>query len=161
MDSEEIVQQAVDEIFKRIREDSDADKDLKAWIAAFAQKNIDEDKQWNPSALVKRFSTELLKERLMQRMDDIQDAFSNKNLIQEYKLQLEQLCQQTEQQVCDLLLQAISVFSSEEGWNKNIISAFKKSPIEWLTGKIGATFYKVLENPSSVYIKSIIPEYIL
>ena len=155
MDSEEIVQQAVDEIFKRIREDSDADKDLKAWIAAFAQKNIDEDKQWNPSALVKRFSTELLKERLMQRMDDIQDAFSNKNLIQEYKLQLEQLCQQTEQQVCDLLLQAISVFSSEEGWNKNIISAFKKSPIEWLTGKIGATFYKVLENPSSVYIKSI------
>jgi ATP-dependent exoDNAse (exonuclease V) beta subunit len=38
MDSEEIVQQAVDEIFKRIREDSDADKDLKAWIAAFAQK---------------------------------------------------------------------------------------------------------------------------
>ena len=60
MDGEEIVQQAVDDLFKRIREPHEENDELRTWITDFAQRNIDDDKQWNPSGLVKKFSTELI-----------------------------------------------------------------------------------------------------
>ena len=156
MDSEEIVQQAVDDLFKSIRSDQ-ADRDaLKMWLIDFAQKNIDDNKQWNPNAMIKKFSAELLREQLMRRMHALQDVFEDKKRISNYIQQLKQICVQAEQQISDLLQQASQIFASETGWNTNLTNAFiKKTPIEWLEGKIGTTFNKVLDNPSAAYLKSI------
>lgn len=153
MDNEEIVQQAVDDIFKHIR-DEKKDDDLRTWIIDYAQQNIDKDKQWNPSGLVKMFSSELLKENLMRRMHAIQDVFSNKELMRQYNQQLDEICQQAEEQVSTLLEQAKAIFAQEQGWTVNLIKAFNKSPKEWLEVKDNATFQKALKDPSSAYVKS-------
>jgi ATP-dependent exoDNAse (exonuclease V) beta subunit len=155
LDSEEIVQQAVDDLFKRIREQRQEDDNLRTWIIDFAHRNIDNDKQWNPSGLVKKFSTELLKENLMRRMHAIQEAFSDKDLMRHYQQLLTQICEQAEQDVNNLLQQALDIFASETGWTSNLVKAFAKTPINWLNGDIGNTFNKVLENPTSAYVKSI------
>lgn len=156
MDSEEIVQQAVDDLFKSIRSDQADKDDLKMWLIDFAQKNIDDNKQWNPNAMIKKFSAELLREQLMRRMHALQDVFEDKKRISNYIQQLKQICVQAEQQISDLLQQASQIFASETGWNANLSNAFiKKTPIEWLEGKIGTTFNKVLDNPSAAYLKSI------
>lgn len=155
MDSEEIVHQAVDDLFKRIRQDNKADDDLKKWIVEFAHSNISNDQRWNPSDLIKKFSNELMEERLMRRMDDLQQVFSNKKLIRDYQKQLKQICEQAETQISELTQQALRIFQTEAGWTKNIISPFRKSPTEWLNGKIGTTFNKVLQDPSTAYVKSV------
>ena len=155
LDNEEIVQQAVDDLFRRIREQQQEDDELRTWIIDFAQNNIDADKQWNPSELVKKFSIELFKERLMRRMNAIQKAFSDKELMRQYQHQLTQICEQAEQQVGLLIQQALQIFATETGWTANLLKAFAKTPTSWLNGEIGSTFNKVLNNPSSVYVKSI------
>ena len=43
LDGEEMIQDAVDEIFKRIRENKGEDKDLVKWMIDFIQNNIEED----------------------------------------------------------------------------------------------------------------------
>ena len=155
MDTEEIVQQAVDDLFKRLRDNHAKDHDLRNWIVEYIQKNIGDDKQWNPSGAVKSFSTELMKEHLMRRMQAIQDVFANKALIRQYQDELQTICKKTEQEVSDLLQQANDIFNSEQGWTANIIKAFQKTPEEWLCGKMGTTFKTVLEKPNAVYVKSV------
>lgn len=155
MDSEEIVQQAVDDLFKSIHSDEPDKDDLKMWLTDFAQKNIDDNKKWNPNAIIKKFSAELLREQLMRRMHALQDVFADKKRISNYIQQLEQICVQAEQLISDLLQQASQIFESETGWNINLCNAFKKTPTDWLEGKIGTTFNKVRENPTAAYVKSI------
>ena len=155
MDTEEIVQEAVDDLFRRIRDNKQTEDELTGWIADFAQKNIENDKQWNPSAMVKSFSTQLLKEHLMRRMDEIQEAFANKELIRLYQTNLTQLCEKAEQNIHMLLQQANDIFASQEGWNSKLVGAFRKTTDEWLTGKIGATFYNVLNRTNAAYVKKV------
>lgn len=156
MDGEEIVQEAVDEIFKRIRTENNTDHELVEWMMDFIQKNIDEDHQWNPNQSIKLFSNQLLKEQLIVRMPDLQKVFSNKDFIRNYRAQLQQICQEKEQQVSTLLLQAIRIFQTQEleKWNRNILSAFNKTPEEWLRNNIGNTFFNVLADTSKIVTKS-------
>ena len=155
MDSEEIVQQAVDDLFKSLHSEDPNKENLKMWLIDFAQKNINENKRWNPSELIKKFSIELLQEQLMRRMHALQEVFEDKKLIGKYIQQLQHICTQAEQQISNLLQHASQIFASETGWTSNLTNAFKKAPIEWLEGKIGTTFNKVLANPTAAYVKSI------
>ena len=122
MDNEEIIQQAVDDIFKRMREQQPEDDEVRTWIYEFAKNNIDDDKQWNPSKLVKKFSEELFKEKLMRRMEAIQEAFSNKELIRQYKKDLEDVLKNAEEDVATLTKQAQQILAKENGWAKNFVN---------------------------------------
>ena len=156
MDGEEMVQEAVDEIFKRIRKDDSADKELLDWMTEFIQKNIDDDHQWNPNQSIKQFSKQLLKEQLIVRMPKLQQVFSDKDFMRHYRTQLLQICQEKEQQVATLLQQAIRIFQTQETekWNRHILTAFNKTHIEWLRNNIGTTFFSVLADPSKIITKS-------
>ena len=154
LDGEEMVQQAVDAIFKRIRENHSTDKELLKWIIDFTQKNIEDDQHWNPSASIKQFSTQLLKEQVIRCMDEMQKAFSDKKTMQNYRQQLQSICETTEGTIQSLIHQATAIFSTEEGWQRNILSAFRKTPEDWLKGKMGNTFHKVLETPTAIFTKS-------
>ena len=123
-----MVQQAVDAIFKRIRENHSTDKELLKWIIDFTQKNIEDDQHWNPSASIKQFSTQLLKEQVIRCMDEMQKAFSDKKTMQNYRQQLQSICETTEGTIQSLIHQATAIFSTEEGWQRNILSAFRKTP---------------------------------
>ena len=156
MDGEEIVQEAVDEIFKRIRKENSTDKELVEWMMEFIQKNIDEDHPWNPNQNIKQFSSQLLKEQLIVRMPELQQLFSDKDFVRQYRAKLLHICQEKEQQVAKLLQQAIRIFQTQadDKWNRYILSAFNKTPEEWLTGNMGATFFSVLAKPSKIITKS-------
>lgn len=154
LDGEEIVQQAVDDIFKRIREDRTEDQELINWIIEFAHKNIENDTKWNPSESIKLFSNQLLKEQLMRRMNEIQKVFSDKSFMRTYSSQLQQVCQSAEKKVNLLLQQGSSIFATERGWNRHIISAFGKTPEDWLKQKMGATFHNIIANPELIFTKS-------
>jgi ATP-dependent exoDNAse (exonuclease V) beta subunit len=154
LDGDEMIQEAVDEIFKRIRTDETADKELINWILDFIQKNINEDSKWNPNESIKLFSRQLLQEQLMRRMNDLQKVFEDKNFIRTYRTQLQQICDNSEKLVAQLLQQAANIFATEQGWNKDICSAIHKSPEMWLKGEQGKTFFSIIDNPEKVFTKS-------
>ena len=153
LDGEEIIQDAVDEIFKRIRSNKDKDSDLVKWMIDFIQNNIDEDNKWNPNKTIKQFSKQLLQEQVMRRMDDLQKVFEDKDFMRQYRSQLQQICKNSEQQVKQLLQQASSILASEEGWNKDIYPACQKSPEIWLKGEQGKTFFNIIENHTKIINK--------
>lgn len=76
LDGDEMIQQAVDDIFKRIRQEHSDDKDLIEWMMDFIQKNIDDDHQWNPNNAIKSFAKQLLREQVILRMPELQDRKS-------------------------------------------------------------------------------------
>lgn len=156
LDGEEMIQEAVDEIFKRIKEEQQDDKELIKWLMEFIQKNMDEDHKWNPNESIKLFSKQLLKEQVIYRMPELQKVFEDKTFIRQYRNELLQICTTSEQQVATLLLQANHIFQtqSEEKWNRNILAAFKKSPEDWLKAAMGNTFFNVLTEPSKILTKS-------
>ena len=154
LDGEEMIQEAVDDIFKRIRTDETADKELINWIIDFIQKNINEDSKWNPNESIKLFSRQLLQEQLMRRMNDLQKVFEDKNFIRTYRTKLQQICNHSEQRVAQLLQQVADIFATEQGWNKDICSAIHKSPEIWLRGEQGKTFFSIIDNPEKVFTKS-------
>lgn len=154
LDGEEMVQQAVDELFIRIRERQAEDDELIAWILEFIQKKIENDKQWNPSHSIKEFSNQLLKERVTRHMDEIQEVFSDKAKMKQYLTQLQLICTQSEEQVSSWLQQCLDIFSTEEGWNKPLVKLFQRPASRWLSGDIGANFTKVINDPCAVFTKS-------
>ena len=156
LDGEEMVQDAVDELFKRIRDDHSEDKDLIQWMIDFIHKNIDDDHTWNPNESIKQFSRQLLKEQLSRRMSALQQVFANKHFMRNYRNELLQICEQKEQQVAQLLLQANTIFQTvaEDKRNRNIMTAIKKSPKESLKGAIVSTYYNVLDDSTKIFTKS-------
>lgn len=156
LDGDEMIQEAIDEIFKRIREEHAEDKQLIEWMIDFIQKNIDEDHKWNPNDTIKLFSRQLLREQLIIRMPELQKVFDDKDFMRKYRAELQELCTQQEQQVATLLHQANSIFQreAEEKWSRHILSAFKKTPADWLKGNMGTTFYNVIADPIKIITKS-------
>ena len=153
LDGDEMIQQAVDDIFKRIRQEHSDDKELIEWMMDFIQKNIDDDHQWNPNSAIKSFAKQLLREQVILRMPELQQVFSDKSFMRQYRSNLLQICQDKEQAVAQLLTQATAIFSTQQGWQTNILKAFQKSPEEWLMGNMGKTFFNILDNPASIFVK--------
>ena len=153
LDGDEMIQQAVDDIFKRIRQEHSDDKELIEWMMDFIQKNIDDDHQWNPNSAIKSFAKQLLREQVILRMPELQQVFSDKSFMRQYRSNLLQICQDKEQAVAQLLTQANAIFSTQQGWQTNILKAFQKSPEEWLMGNMGKTFFNILDNPASIFVK--------
>lgn len=155
LDGEEMIQEAVDDIFKRIREDQAEDKELIKWLMDFIDKNISDDHKWNPNEEIKLFSRQLLKERLMRNMSSLQEIFDNKDFMRQYRSELKTLCVGKEQEVTELLNKAKQIFEREDQdkWARNIVPAFNKSAEEWLRGDMGATFFKIYNDPTKVYAK--------
>ena len=152
MDGEEMIQEAVDEIFKRIKNNYAEDKDLINWLVDTTQKNLDDNEKKAPREIVFQFSKQLLSERLAQRMPELQQVFENKDFMREYRKELEETCTSMEEKVESKLQQANQIFGtiSTDRWNYHLLNAFKKTAKDWLNGKIGNTFNDVLANPSKI-----------
>ena len=59
LDGDEVVQQAVDEIFRRIRLQQEGNQDIVSWITEFAQHNMDENANGNLHRSISDFSKQL------------------------------------------------------------------------------------------------------
>lgn len=160
LDGEEMVGEAVDEIFLRLRNDKEADKELLQWMMDFTQKNIEDDHKWNPHEAIKQFAKELLKERLSAEMPALQKVFEDKNFIRQYRQQMQEICEESRQRIDQLLQQALELFGRypQEVWNKDIIPAMQKGADAWLNGNMGKTFVNILAEPNKSINKSKAPK---
>lgn len=155
LDGEEMIQEAVDDIFKRIKENQKEDQDLIKWLLDITKKHIDDNEKNTPKDVIYQFSKQLLSEQLAQRMPELQQVFEDKDFMRIYRTELLQLCESKEKEITKLLQQANKIFATipAERWNANLLSACKKTPTLWLRRQVGETFFNVLADPSKVLTK--------
>lgn len=154
LDGKEVMQQAVDDLFRRIRSAQQHDTDTITWITEFTQHNIDDNRRWNPHETISQFAGELLKEQLIRYMSDVQDFFANKKQLTSYKTMLEQIIKQNEQVVTNIQQQAQSILNNIDGLKKNAVSAFYTPTKDLIEKGLNKTFLGVLEDPNTLYTKS-------
>ena len=157
LDHKEIVNQAVDDIFRRIRAIKPEDEDLATWLIEYAQSNIDQNKRWNPIDNIKTFSSELSKEQLIQQMDDLQKTFADKVLMRKYLEQLSSIRQQTLDSI-DALKNTISNTISrlgENNINTHIVNFFlKRTPEIIIKDGFNTTLLKAMNGEGAFYKKT-------
>ena len=158
LDQQEIIEQAVDDIFKSIRSihKSKDTNDLNSWLIEYTQNNIEQDKYWNPIENIKKFSGELSKERLIQQLEDIQEIFSDKEKMRSYYNELKEIKDKIHAQVTELqeqIKQKISTFNIEN-LNKNAISICNKPVEELLSKGLNTTLVNVLDGTATFYKKT-------
>ena len=154
LDGKEVMQQAVDDLFRRIRSSQQNDTDTVAWITEFTQHNIDDNRRWNPHETISQFAGELLKEQLIRYMSEVQDFFADKKRLASYKTMLEQIMKQNEQVVTNIQQQAQSILNNIDGLKKNAVSAFYTPTKDLIEKGLNKTFLGVLDNPDTLYTKS-------
>lgn len=152
LDGKEVMQQAVDDLFRRIR--SDKESKTIEWITEFAQQNIEDNRRWNPHDSISQFAGELLKEQLIRKMSQLQAFFSDKEALGNYKATLEQIIKTTQEQIQHIQQQAQTYIRSTEGLKKNAISAFNTKPKDLIEKGLGKTFLGVINDPNTLYTKS-------
>ena len=102
LDGKEVVQQAVDDLFRRIKLSQEGDTGLVGWISEFMQENMDASKRWNPHDNISSFAEELLKEEVMRNMNAVQAFFADKDKLKDYKKTLKKLISDFEDDVKQL-----------------------------------------------------------
>lgn len=150
MDGEEIILQAVDDVFRQVRAAADGDDAVTTWLTAFAQDNIDNDSRWNPKDAVGQFSRELLREQLIRHLAEVRKAFADKDGLRRYQAELKRICSDTEKEIRGLQQEACRLTEGVEGLNKNALTPFTKPVGDLIDKGLGATFLKVLGNPKSI-----------
>lgn len=154
MDSEEIVEQAVDDLYRRVRSLADRKDATTAWLVAMSQENIEDDKGWNAKDTVGKFAYELLREQPMRQMSAVQAFFADKAALQTYQKQLKQICDRVEQEVSALQQQILAIVQGLEGLNTKVLSPLNK-PVSQLVSKgIGATLPQLVRGETAIFTKT-------
>ena len=131
LDGDEVVQQAVDDIFRRIRQQQEGNTDILSWITAFAQHNMDENASGNLHRSISEFSKQLNKEEVKRHIGQLQDFFEKKKNIQQYQDLLNHIISSTEKQIIAIQQRALPLIDSLEGIKQDAVSTFCK-PIQEL-----------------------------
>ena len=156
LDQQEIINQAVDDIFRRIREVKPEDADLTSWLIEYAQNNMEQNKRWNPIDNIKTFSSELSKEALIQQMDEVREVFEDKNKMRLYLEQLSEIKKQaiiSVQTLKEKINQALSTWN-ESDINTRCTGLFNKEPEEILVSGFNTTLLNVLNGEGTLYKKT-------
>lgn len=156
LDQQEIINQAVDDIFRRIREVKPEDADLTSWLIEYAQNNMEQNKRWNPIDNIKTFSSELSKEALIQQMDEVREVFEDKNKMRLYLEQLSEIKKQaiiSVQTLKEKINQALSTWN-ESDINTRCTGLFSKEPEEILVSGFNTTLLNVLNGEGTLYKKT-------
>lgn len=154
MDNDEVIQQAVDDVFRKLRSQDTDNSDIVSWITAFAEHNIEENANWNPHQKVSVFSTELNKEKLKRNLLKVRDFFADKNNIVRYRKTLEAIVDAVICKTEQLLQTGTQATEGKEGLNKRTISVFSKTAEKFLADGFNNTTLQMLENPADICVKS-------
>ena len=154
LDGDEVVQQAVDDIFRRIRLQQESNQDIISWISEFAQYNVDEHANSNIHRSISEFSRQLNKEEVKRHIGRLHEFFKDKQNIKEYKATLSQIKRKIAHHVAEIQKQALPLIKDVEGIKADAVAAFCKPVQEILDKGLNKTFLKVPEQPEILYIKS-------
>ena len=148
MDGEEIILQAVDDVFRQVR--NRQDDTVTSWLTAFSQDNIDNDSRWNPKDAVGQFSRELLREQLIRHLSEVRKAFADKDGLRRYQAELKRICSDTEQHISQLQAQVRTLTNGVEGLNTKALIPFTCPIDKLISDGLKPTFLKVLDTPKSL-----------
>ena len=154
LDGDEVVQQAVDDIFRRIRQQQEGNADIISWITDFAQHNMDENGNGNLHRSISEFSKQLNKEEVKRHIEQLHDFFKNRQNIKQYQALLSTIITSTENKIIAIQRQALPLIDSQEGIKQDAVSTFRKPLQELLDKGLNKTFLKVLDQPETLYTKS-------
>ncbi len=154
LDGDEVVQQAVDDIFRRIRQQQEGNTDIISWITNFAKHNMDDNANGNLHRSISDFSKQLNKEEVKRHIGQLQAFFKNKDNIKQYQILLTNIITNTEKQIIAIQRQALPLIESLEGIKQDAVSVFRKPVQELLDKGLNKTFLKVLEQPETLFTKS-------
>ena len=154
LDGDEVVQQAVDDIFRRIRQQQEGNTDILSWMTAFAQHNMDENASGNLHRSISEFSKQLNKEEVKRHIGQLQDFFEKKKNIQQYQDLLNHIISSTEKQILAIQQRALPLIDSLEGIKQDAVSTFCKPIQELLDKGLNKTFLKVLDKPETLFNKT-------
>ena len=155
MDGKEVMQQAVDDIFRSLRNYQDAkNADVASWITEFSLSNLENDAYWNPHGSISQFSRNLLQEKLIRHMAEVNEFFADKKRIAAYQLELKQITHTTTQHVARTIQQISSLIDGIDGLSSKVLGNFRKDPKTLIAKGLSNTFYQVLDNPNYLYTKS-------
>ena len=153
MDSNEVIQQAVDDIFRKIRLQQEENQDIISWITELTQHNIEENSSTNPHKLVSTFSQQLNKEELKRNINQLREFFANKDNIRTYQQQLLQITTNTIHHIAQIQQQATVLLSGVVGTRKHAVSAFLDySATDLIEKGLNNQFLGVLDNPETLYL---------
>ncbi len=152
MDSNEVIQQAVDDIFRKIRLQQEENQDIISWITELTQHNIEENSSTNPHKLVSTFSQQLNKEELKRNINQLREFFANKDNIRTYQQQLLQITSNTIHHIAQIQQQATVLLSGVVGTRKHAVSAFLDySATDLIEKGLNNQFLGVIDNPETLY----------
>lgn len=152
MDSNEVIQQAVDDIFRKIRLQQEENQDIISWITELTQHNIEENSSTNPHKLVSTFSQQLNKEELKRNINQLREFFANKDNIRTYQQQLLQITTNTINHIAQIQQQATMLLEGVVGTRKHAVSAFLDySATDLIEKGLNNQFLGVLDNPETLY----------
>ena len=160
LDGDEVVQQAVDDIFRRIRLQQEDNQDIISWITEFAQHNMDENANGNLHHDISAFSKQLNKENVKQKIGELQKFFKNKQNIKNYNDTLTKIITDKTKEITKIQQKANELLKDVEGIKAAAVSAFRK-PVKELLNKgykglqeNNKTFLQVPEKPTTLYVKT-------
>ena len=113
LDSEEVVEMAVDSLMQRVRTSSK--NELGQWLIDFSMQHIEDDTRWDTKDDLLQLSHQLMQEKLRTQLHHVQSVFADKQLITQYR--------QTLQDICDTYLQADKTYQKDKANKQNYISA--------------------------------------
>ena len=154
LDGDEVIQQAVDDIFRRIRQQQEGNTHIISWITDFAKHNMDDNANGNLHRSISDFSKQLNKEEVKRHIGQLQEFFKNKENIKQYQALLSNIITNTEKKIVAIQRKALPLIDSYEGIKADAVSAFRKPAPEILEKGLNKTFVKVLEQPESLCLKS-------
>ncbi len=154
LDGDEVVQQAVDDIFRRIKLQQECNQEIISWITEFAQYNLDENASGNLHRDISAFSKQLNKEEVKRYIRQLQDFFKKKKNIKDYQSVLEQIIVNITQRITAIQQKATQWITNVEGIKADAVTAFTKSVAELLDKGLNKTFLKVLDQPDTLFVKS-------
>lgn len=154
LDGDEVIQQAVDDIFRRIRQQQEGNTHIISWITDFAKHNMVDNANGNLHRSISDFSKQLNKEEVKRHIGQLQEFFKNKENIKQYQALLSNIITNTEKKIVAIQRKALPLIDSYEGIKADAVSAFRKPAQEILEKGLNKTFVKVLEQPESLCLKS-------
>ncbi len=154
LDGDEVVQQAVDDIFRRIRMQQEGNTDIMTWLTDFAQHNMDENANGNLHRSISDFSKQLNKEEVKRHIGQLQTFFQDKDNFKHYQALLSNIITTTKKKIAAIQQKALPLIDSYEGIKQDAVAIFRKPVQEILDKGLNKTFLKVLEQPEALCLKS-------
>lgn len=155
LDNDEIIQQAVDDVFRKIKTQNTENEDIVSWITDFAQHNIDENQKWNPYLSVSAFSTELNKEKLKRNLLKVRDFFADRNNIDAYRKKLESIVDGVLSKTESILQAGREVINGVDGLKSNPLKVFEKTAEAFLKDGFTDSTLKIINQEDDILKKSV------